>query len=236
MKRSGFSLVELLVAMIIIGILAALILPALGAARNRAKEAVCRSEISGLETAVVRFASEHGHFPPSGIVLCEKGSDWPSFPQDMAKIREIWPQYDFTQDVDINQNGVIDSFVQLSGPECMVFFLGGVVNQKVPMGFSKNARTPFAAGGNRTGNIFEFDMTRFTDMNQNGYKEYRDPLGAADADPYCYYSSYDGNGYDKNDFVVLHTHVFMPYLTSATATVTMPWKQQSFQIVAPGWD
>ena len=62
MKR--FTLIELLVVVAIIGILASLLLPSLGKARNRAKDAVCISNVKQLGTAFNVFAvDEQGRLP-----------------------------------------------------------------------------------------------------------------------------------------------------------------------------
>lgn len=61
---AGFTLVEMLVVIVIIGILGSLITGAAIVARNRAKRAMVRSDISQFELALTRYKQEVGEFPP----------------------------------------------------------------------------------------------------------------------------------------------------------------------------
>ncbi|HEV3301354.1 MAG TPA: prepilin-type N-terminal cleavage/methylation domain-containing protein [Planctomycetaceae bacterium] len=144
---AAFTLLELLIAIAIIGILASLILTVAGSANTKAKITQVSVDIQDLSKGIAAFKQRFGVEPPSHITIYEvgtgsapAGTGWASDPRSMGIIRQIWPQFDFSYaaeggSIDINGDalftgdgvtGTSSGAIALSGAECLVFFLGGI--------------------------------------------------------------------------------------------------------------
>jgi len=208
--RSGFSLIELMIVIVVIGILMALLLPVIGNARRTARVATVRNDIANIEAVIAKFKLDFGMEPPSRLFLVEDGvydlTDQ-NQRQTVANLRQLWPNFNPATAVDFDASGVADrdntNPVVLTGSECLVFFLVGPrVNVSVysnpEAGFSKNPTNPFAGGGSRTPSYLDYDPARLVDVDGDGFNEMIDQLPGQTM-PYIYLSSNGGRGYLSGD-------------------------------------
>lgn len=215
--RRGFTLVELLAVIAILSILMAFLIPAVMNARRAARIVQVKTEMGNLDAAIATFKQEFGIEPPSRITLQPSGVPWTGWdPDSAALIQRMWPQFD-----PLNSGATWTSAVTLNGAECLVFFLGGVTDSYgAPIGFSRNPASPFStSGSSRIRPFYQFSVDRLIDLNSNGFREYRDPLGATNIAPYVYFSSYDGSGYP---FEIDDTPPTCGYFCGYDRTVTPP--------------
>ena len=73
--RHGFTLIEVLVVVIIIGVLAAMIVPQFFGRVGQAKQSVAKQKLASIEQAVEMFKYDYGRFPRDLTELVQRPSD-----------------------------------------------------------------------------------------------------------------------------------------------------------------
>ncbi len=90
-RRPGFTLVELLVVMAVVGLLAGMLLPALARARERARVVQAHAALYGIGLALQMYSDDHAGRVPPVRVNCNSdlASHWCPLPVELAEARYL---------------------------------------------------------------------------------------------------------------------------------------------------
>ena len=109
-ESTGFTLVELLVVITIIGILIALLLPAVQAAREAARRLQCGNNFRQTALGVLNYESQIGMLPPGGIVYGEPPVTPNCCPIPPGKTKYSGPGWSVAILPQMEQQAVFDNF------------------------------------------------------------------------------------------------------------------------------
>jgi general secretion pathway protein G len=70
-EESGFTLIELLIVIVILGVLAGIVVFAVGGITNTGQTAACKADIKTVKTAVEAYRAQSGAYPATGDVAAE---------------------------------------------------------------------------------------------------------------------------------------------------------------------
>lgn len=108
---SGFTLVELLVVIAIIGILVALLLPAVQAARESARRSQCVSNMKNVGLALHNYHDTFGGFPSAVTRHADNQVAANTVDLDIGKFRQAWKNWAIEVLPFIEESALADSFV-----------------------------------------------------------------------------------------------------------------------------
>lgn len=228
-RRSGFTLAEMLVVVTIIGILAALLVPAVYLGLVRAKEARTVVEIGNMASALKEYNVLYGEYPPSDGALAE------------AHLKRIFPR--LRTDYTLLGDSTLE-FVDLNldPATSLVFWLKG---------FGPDPTDPLKDEDKRKA-LFDFDQARLVDNDGDATPGNDDTPVYYPKDgntPYLYfhsnggtYANSSGNVYkfDANAKAPSGENwdgYGTPYRSSSSTTTPAEFvNESSFQIISAGED
>ena len=164
-RRSGFTLVELLVVIAIIGILVALLLPAVQKVREAARRTHCGNNLRQTGLAALSYESAHRRYPKGRNGTDQYSISWAFFLLPYVEQSAIFEAYIVNQRVDDDLNALA-----MRSPVA-TFYCPSRRAPAADRNFDNNEAAPLvlaaAAGGDYAANC--------GDSDQNGLEGHTDP-------------------------------------------------------------
>lgn len=256
--RSGFTLIELMVVILIIAILASLLLVAVWGATAKAHDARTLIEIDQLAQALEAYKSKYGEYPPIGM----NGMSTAAEPRIRAHLAKAFPRYVYDpMETDPTQPDYnpVPTLATLTPDQALVFWLGGMpITDGVAgglEGFSANVADPFRSTSlgtwrptpmmnpqptQRTKAFFEFDTRRLRPPLNSANANFWVYVPHAKSTPYVYFPA---DQYAFNNapyqFTLPGPQLVVPYKATASTNYAQPttWvNAKTYQIIAAGSD
>ena len=226
MKYKGFTLVEMLAVIAIIGILASMLTGALMMVNVKVKQAAIAVEIGNLSMALENYKAQYGEYPPDGTDTAATN----------RHVKKVFPRTSDTVPVTLNPS------------TALVFWLGGIVSDGRPIGFAANPTKPFDSSSSipRKAPFYEFNPDQLS-----GYQFMAKSGGA----PYVYFRSkvtnnvgkYGGKSFDggaeygkalpykvkggvwgsEKSYQIIHSGMDGVYSSGSNMTSTNVWRSSS---------
>lgn len=178
--RPAFTLVELLVAIAIIGILMSIAIPAITGALRTGREAAIRTEVEALSQSIEAYKLKYGDYPPDffdwGIVVRHYRKIFPDIA--ISELNILRDQCAVQTQVNANSSNPAHDPFRINRAEALVWALGGFSSDPQhpftgvggPLTLKATLAVPtrpthynnFAYNGTRENALFDFQAERLT--------------------------------------------------------------------------
>jgi prepilin-type N-terminal cleavage/methylation domain-containing protein/prepilin-type processing-associated H-X9-DG protein len=166
--KRGFTLIELMVVIALLGLMVALLLPAIQAARESSRATACRNNLKQIGVAIINYESVHKHFPKGVEGYFDRmlspapmyGFSWWARILPFLEQADIWDRLDRT--------GANIGYVQLNSHN------GGLISGFAPAFWycpSSSVEKLVTAGGYQVAAPSYAGISGAT--NEDGFPEYR---------------------------------------------------------------